>query len=129
MIKVQEINLISPKENINYNLYKRTYKGNVSHVFKMFKEENGITTIYYNENISKQTYLNLISKYKVKDIIFYNQLSLIENRQLLEFKFYDDYSILEYEENKLNNELILPNNVKINNNKELLKRKKHDNIN
>lgn len=132
LINIEELKLNIKNYNKKYVLYKRTYKGKNSYIFKVFKEEKGIETTYYDEKISEKKYLELISKYKVKEINSYKQLTIIENRQAFDIKFYNEYSTLEYEENKLNEELILPENVrlknKINSNKRLLKNKKHVNI-
>lgn len=126
LIKIEEIKLLRPIDNINYNLYKRTYKGCTTYIFKVFKEENNIITTYYDEKISAQNYLELIAKYNISEIINYNQLSFIENRQEYNIKFYGDNTVLEYEENKLNKEFVLPKVIKLkdgySSNKQLLKK-------
>lgn len=129
LIGVEEIHLDINKSNKNYVIYKRKYKDSISYVLKVFKKENELIKTYYNKKILFEEYLELLNKYGIKDTIFYKQLSFIENRQNYDIKFYDDCTTLEYEENKLNQELIIPNNIKIKNNKTLLKRKKNDNIN
>lgn len=113
LIKIEEIKLISPIENINYYLYKRKYKNCTTYIFKAFKEEKNIITTYYDEKISAQNYLEFIAKYNISKIINYDQLSFIENRQEYNIKFYDDNCILEYEENNLNKEFILPKVIKL----------------
>ena len=128
LIDIEEIHLNKNKSNINYVIYKRIYKDSTSYVLKVFKKENNIIKTYYNTKILFEEYLELLTKYGIKDSIAYKQLSFIENRQNYDIKFFDDCTILEYEENKLNEELIFPNNIKIKSNKMLLKRKKNDNI-
>lgn len=129
LIRIQEIVLNKEKDNIKYVLYKRIYKDNNSYILKVYKEENNIQTIYYDEKISFEYYLNLMTKYRIKHENHYEELTFIENRQEYKIKFYEDKTILEYEENKLNNEFILPEVIKTTKNNNLLKKKKHDNIN
>ena len=129
LIKTYEIILNKEKDNLKYVLYKRTYKDNISYILKVYKEENNIQTIYYDEKISFECYLDLMTEYKIKQGNYYKELTFIENRQEYKIKFYDDKVMLEYEENKLNDEFVLPEIIKTTKNKNLLKKKKHDNIN
>jgi len=128
LIKTQTITLDKKNNNFKYVLYKRMYKGENSYIFKVYKEENNVETIYYDKKINFEYYLELISKYKIENIDFYEELTFIKNRQEYRIKFYEDKSILEYEENKLNKEFLLPENVKTAPSKSLEKKKKHDNI-
>ena len=127
LIRMQELVLNKENDNIKYVLYKRMYKGENSYILKVYKEENGIQTIYCDKKIPFDYYLDLITRYKIKCENYYEDLTFIENRQEYKIKFYDDRVMLEYEENKLNDEFVLPQVIKIN--KKLLKKKKHDNIN
>jgi len=132
LIKIQKVILNNKDNKLNYVLYKRTYKNNTSYIFKIYKEENDIVTTYFDEKISFENYLDVISKYKIQEIIYYKKLSFIENRQEYNISFYNDGCILEYEENKLNEKLFIPEFIRIKDNnkegKQLLKEKKYDNI-
>lgn len=114
LIEIEENVLnISSTKDVDYKLYKRTYKGKNSYIFNVsYKKDNKLITIY-DSKISENDYKQIIFDYKMKDIIKYNQLSFIENRQEYNIKFYNNETILEYEENKLNNEFILPEPLKI----------------
>lgn len=129
LIKTQELVLNKENDNIKYVLYKRMYKGENSYILKVYKEENGIQTIYCDKKIPFDYYLDLITRYKIKCENYYEELSFVENRQEYKIKFYDNVTMLEYEKNKLNDEFVLPEVIKIIKNKNLLKKKKHDNIN
>ena len=125
LLDIEETSLKIQNKEIKYVLYKRVYKGGRSYIFRAIKEDENFVTTYYDEKITLEKYLNLIFKYGIKDRICYKQLSFIENRQNYDIKFYQDSTVLEYEENKLNSEFIFPSILKVNekndNNKILLK--------
>lgn len=114
LIEIEEniLNIPSIKD-VEYKICKRTYKGKSSYIFNVsYKKDNKLITIY-DSKISEYSFKEIISNYKMKDIIKYKQLSFITNRQEYNIKFYNNETILEYEENKLNNEFILPEPLKI----------------
>lgn len=112
MMKIQEIRLRSFKDNVNYILHKRTYKNESSYIFTIYKKDGDKQIVYLSKKISLHDYLELISKYNYEEINYYNQLSFIENKQEYIIKFYDNDTILEYEENKLNDKFIVPAGIK-----------------
>ena len=128
LIRIQKIVLNKSNTDKEYVLYKRKYKGKETYVLQVYKDLNDSKVIYYDKKITFEEYLDFISKYKIKDIEFYNQLSFIKDKQLFEIKFYDDITLLEYEENKLNEKLVLPDGLNIIKEKTLLKSKKDGNI-
>lgn len=128
LIKTQKMVLNKENEDIKYAIYKRTYKNENSYLLKVYKEIDGVKIVYYDEKIPFNYYLDLITKYKIKEVEYYKELFFIENRQEYKIKFYDNKTTLEYEENKLNKEFILPECIKLNKNKNLEKKKKRDNI-
>ena len=128
LIKIQKINLNTNNDDKNFVLYKRTYKDKSTYILQVYKDLYDSKIVYFDKKISFEEYLEFISKYNVRDIEYYNQLSFIINKQLFEIKFYDDETILEYEENKLNEKLVVPRGLNIIKEKTLLKVKKNDNI-
>ena len=128
IIKIQKITLKINNSDKNYILYKRKYKEKETYILQVYKDLDDSRIVYCDKKITFEEYLELISKYKIRDIEYYNQLSFIRNKQLFEIKFYDDTTVLEYEENKLNEKLVLPEGLSILKEKILLKNKKNDNI-
>jgi len=128
LIKIQRMVLNVENTNNEYVLYKRSYKDNETYILQIYKYLGNSKIVYCDKKISFQEYLGFITRYKLKDIEIYKQLSFVKDRQLYEIKFLKNATILEYEENKLNEKLVLPNNLKIVKEKTLLKKKKDDNI-
>ena len=91
-----------------YIIYRRLYKGSVSYLLEINKEEKNIRKM-----INFNDYMELINKYNILDVEKYTSLNFVRNKQLFEIKFYDDKTILEYEENKLNNDLIIPEEINV----------------
>lgn len=126
LIEVEE-NIIDVPTNkdVYYKLYKRTYKGKNSYLMNVsYKKDDKLITIY-DSKISEDDYKQIIFDYKIRDSIKYKQLSFVKNRQVYDIKFYNDKTLLEYEENLLNEKFILPEPLKIKENsferKKLLK--------
>lgn len=114
LINVEEISVdVKPDTDIFYKIYKRNYKGKTSYIFNISYVKNGILTTVYDSKITSNEYKKIIAIYKIKNILKYKQLSFIENRQVYDVKFYKDNVVLEYEENLLNDRLILPECIKI----------------
>ena len=116
---------IPTNKDVYYKLYKRTYKGKESYLMNVnYKKDNKIITVY-DSKISEDDYKQIIFDYKIRDSIKYKQLSFVKNRQVYDIKFYNDKTLLEYEENLLNEKFILPEPLKIKENsferKKLLK--------
>lgn len=117
LIEIEEQILSSPgKQNVIYKIYKRTYKGNTTFILNVSYIKDNILTTIYDNKITDVEYKNIINEFKIKDIIKYSQLSFIEERQEYNIKFYNDKTMLEYEENKLNKEFKLPEAVRVKDN-------------
>ena len=114
------LNVKTPKIKV----YKRTYKNKNSYVLEMIKKEKDKNIIISSKKIDLNTFLKLINIYKIKTIYKYKQLSIIENYNQYNIKFYDDVTLLEQVNNTYNK-----NNIKkIEKVKRLLKYKKYANI-
>lgn len=113
LIDIKEITLDIKEKDVCCKLYKRTYKDYSTYILNIsYLKDNKEVTIK-DEKINLGMYKKMLSKYKPKEELNYKQLSFIENRQEYNVKFYNDKTILEYEENKLNKEFILPSCAKI----------------
>lgn len=95
-----------------FELYKRTYKGSTSYV---------LGTDLKSTQISFEEYLEAINRYQIYGVEKYKSLNFVRDKQLFEVKFYDDKTILEYEENKFNREIILPPEINCNVKKKVLR--------
>ena len=85
------------KADCYLEIQKRTYKNKTSIVAIL--QDNDY--IYSNVKIDHNAYLELINRYYVINTEKYKQLSFIKNKQLFDIKFYNNKTILEYEENKM----------------------------
>ena len=83
-------------------IQRRTYKGFISYV--LFKDS-------ISKSISFEEYLEILNRYDILSTEKYKSLSFVRDKQLFEIKFFNDKTILEYEENKLNEELVLPSEI------------------
>lgn len=112
-IDTEEI-FIDVKNNYDmmFKIIKRTYKKHSTYILNVSYEQNGKKVVICDEKISHENFVNIIDNYKVSDIIKFKQISFAYERQLYDVKFYDDKTILEYEENKLNNGLNIPDFIK-----------------
>lgn len=97
-------------------ILRRTYKRNVSYVLCVQNSNNS-----FNKTISFNEYIEYITKNNILTVEKYQSLNFIRNKQLFEIKFYDDHTVLEYEENKLNEKVVFPDEIKFDNNKRYVK--------
>ncbi len=118
----------------NYYYYvvtKKEHNHETSYTYTIYQEKNGLKFILYDKQIDAARYFELI---KNNDIIYkdvHQEIAFFTNLQKYQLCFYEDYTTLEFEQNKLNEELIIPDNLKIvqdiskeNNNYLTLKREK-----
>ena len=101
------------KEGFNYVISKREYNYGVSYIYNVYIEENGIIYTKIDKKISEEEFYNLMMKHDVINKIERMEVNFINNKQKYKLCYYDDYTILELEENKLNDKLILPSNLAI----------------
>ena len=114
LIKIEEniINIPSNK-NVSYKLFKRTYKDKDSYILNVSYDRNNKTICVYDYKLTESEYKEIIGNFRIKETLRYIQLSFIKERQAYDIKFYTDKTILEYEENVLNEEFVLPKPIKI----------------
>lgn len=103
----------STHDGLNYIITESTYKERKSYLFSIVKESENITVDLYHKKINLQERSSLLAKYGVSEIEDRVELTFIENRQPFKIKFYEDFTILELEENTLNEKLEIPNNIAI----------------
>lgn len=99
--------------NYNYTLEIRNLDGYESYIYKVYKEEDNKQIILEDRKISKYEYNKIINEHKIIKIVKTKEIYFIQNMQNYKLCFYNDKTILEVEENKLNNNLIIPDNLKI----------------
>lgn len=100
-------------DRYNYVLSKREYNYDTSYVYSVYSEKDGIITLIENRKITIDEYYKLLNKYSVIDKIERKEVNFISNKHKHKLCFYEDYTVLEVEENNLNNELVLPDNLDI----------------
>lgn len=113
LIGVKEIALNLKEDNVSCKVYERKYKNFSTYILNISYNKDGKIITIKDEKINFDLYAKLISKYEIEEELNYKQLSFIENRQEYNVKFYNDKTILEYEENKLNEKFVLPSCAKI----------------
>lgn len=97
----------------NHVISKREYDNEASYIYTIYKEEDDKRVIIKDKKITRKEYFKLLSQYKVIDRTEKTEINFIENKQKFKLCIYEDYTILELEENKLNDKLILPSNLNI----------------
>lgn len=114
LIKIEEIIINIPSnKNVSYKVFKRTYKDKNSYILNVSYNKNNKNICVYDCKLTESEYKKIISSFKIKETLKYRQLSFIKERQAYDIKFYSDKTILEYEENVLNEEFVLPKPIKI----------------
>jgi len=98
-------------DEYNYVISKRKLDNNVSYVFTIYDEIDGKRHIIKDKKITKEEYYELINRYKIIDKIEKREVNFIYNKQKFKLCFYKNYTALELEENKLNEQLKLPENL------------------
>ena len=91
----------------NYVIYRRTYKGKVSYILNYEDEVKS-----YDKKITFEEYIEFINRHDIINSEMYLSLNFVRNKQLFEIKFYFDRAVLEYEENKMNDKIELPEEIK-----------------
>ena len=107
LFNVEEITLNSTR-NYKYIIKIKEYKNNKSILLNTYKDN----CLINSKKINNNEYLECLLKYKIEDIVNYKSLNIIHNLQPYEIKFYDNKTVLEFIENKLNKELIYPERIK-----------------
>ena len=103
--------LIDVEEYVLFNnktMYKRTYKGSTSYVLQNTTHDKS-----YTKTITYREYLETLIQGEILGIKKYKSLNFIRNMQPFEIKFYNNRTVLEYEENKSNKEFILPSEINL----------------
>ena len=100
-------------DKYNYVLSKREYNYDTSYVYSIYNECDGKVTMIENRKITNDEYYKLLNKYNILDKIERKEINFISNRHKHRLCFYEDYTVLEVEENNLDNELIFPDNLEI----------------
>ena len=101
------------EDTCNHVISKREYNNEISYVYSVYSEENGEVKVYHDKKINLEEYIDLLSKYKVTTKIAKKEINFIYNKQKYKLCFYDDYTVLEVEESRVNNNLLFPDNLKI----------------
>lgn len=112
-IKIKDIYLNNFEDDSNYIITESTYKGNKSYLFSIVKENDNILQDLYHKKLSLQERNNLLAEYGVKRTTERVELTFVENRQPFKVKFFDNLTVLELEENVLNEKLEIPSNIVI----------------
>lgn len=121
---VNEMKVNGIRKEFIYKLYKKIYKDSYIFEFKVYKKDGNSEIIYFDSKISESEYVEILTKYGVKSFNNYYELRFVENRQEYCVKICGDEATLEYEENKLNKEFVLPSVIKLKEeNKVLIKEK------
>lgn len=102
-------------DNYNYVISKREYKNDVSYILTIYINTNSIKHIIKDQIITIEQFNELINKFNILNIDKYKEINFIDNLQPYKLKIKEDELILEIEENKLNKELLIPNNLAIKN--------------
>lgn len=112
-VSIKDIYLNNLQDDANYIITESTYKGKKSYLFSIIKENDNILEDLYHKKISLQERNDLLAKYGVKKMSERVELTFVENRQLFKVKFHDNLTVLELEENTLNEKLEIPSNIVI----------------
>ena len=99
--------------NYNYIVELRRLNGFESFIYKVYKEENNKQTITKDRKISKKEFNKLINDYEIIKVINTKEIYFMYNMERYKLCFYNDKTILEIENNNLNNSLIIPDNLKL----------------
>ena len=97
----------------NYMVEVRTLNGFRSYIYKVYKEEDNKQIIVENKKFNEEEFNKLINSYEIINIECIKEVSFIYNKRKYKVCFYEDKSILEIEDNCLDNSLIIPENLKI----------------
>ena len=107
LIDIKELTL-NTKDNCTYKINIREYKNNRSFVLNIYSNDILISS----KKLSKDEYIEYLLIYGVLDSISYKRLYFIYELQLFKVNFYKGKTTLEFIENKLNNKLKFPEEIK-----------------
>ncbi|MGN1000527.1 MAG: ATP-binding protein [Bacilli bacterium] len=94
-------------------LVKRTYRGYSTYFLQFITKGSEKARIIKDERIDENTYKRLLTRYDIKDIEEKKELSFVEGKHLYKVSFYNDFTTLEVEKGLDNEEIIIPNDIKI----------------
>lgn len=100
----------------NYYYYvvtKREHKQSTSYTYTIYQEKNGLKFIIYGKQIDASKYFELLKNNDIISKDVHQEISFFTNLQKYQLCFYENETFLEFEENQLNNELVIPDNLKI----------------
>lgn len=107
------IDVGSDFKNLEMVLTKRTYKGNSTYFLSLIERTSNTLRYISDSKISKQQYDEMLKKYLISDIVQKKEISFMQDRQSFHLNLYQDFTTLELEENKDNEKLVIPDNIKI----------------
>lgn len=99
--------------NYNYVLSKKEDDIGVSYLYSVYEEYKNERTVLIDKQITKEEFFELL----INSRLLYKEVSeeiyFYENRQKYTLCFYEECTILEVEENVLNENIIIPNNLNV----------------
>lgn len=93
-------------------LIKREYKGDISYIYEVYKENNNIKEYIENRKITNEEFLGILLSNKIKESSSYKEINFLYNNLKYKISVFDNYKTLEIE-NLLNNSLQIPENLSI----------------
>lgn len=94
-------------------LVKRTYRGYSTYFLQFVTKGSEKARIIKDERIDENTYKRLLARYDIKNVEEKKELSFVEGKRLYKVSFYNDFTTLEVEKGLDNEEIIIPNDIKI----------------
>ena len=94
-------------------LVKRTYRGYSTYFLQFVTKGSEKARIIKDERIDENTYKRLLTRYDIKNVEEKKELSFVEGKHLYKVSFYNDFTTLEVEKGLDNEEIIIPNDIKI----------------
>lgn len=94
-------------------LVKRTYRGYSTYFLQFVTKGSEKARIIKDERIDENTYKRLLTRYDIKNVEEKKELSFVEGKHLYKVSFYNDFTTLEVEKDLDNEEIIIPNDIKI----------------
>lgn len=94
-------------------LVKRTYRGYSTYFLQFVTKGSEKARIIKDERIDENTYKRLLIRYDIKNVEEKKELSFVEGKHLYKVSFYNDFTTLEVEKGLDNEEIIIPNDIKI----------------
>ena len=94
-------------------LVKRTYRGYSTYFLQFVTKGSEKARIIKDKRIDENTYKRLLTRYDIKNVEEKKELSFVEGKHLYKVSFYNDFTTLEVEKGLDNEEIIIPNDIKI----------------